>query len=113
MKAYSAEFRRDVLADCDSGMLARDVANKYRVSESWIRRIKQERREQGKLAPSKTRNRTPKWMAKRDAIIEAIERKPDMTLAELKAEIQSISVRAAMRIRSEFPKVYPGHQPPP
>jgi transposase len=89
MKPYSAEFRREVLAACDAGMLVRDVATKHRVSESWIRRIKQERREQGKLAPLKTRKRIPKWMAEQDAIAKAIERKPDLTLEELKAEIGS------------------------
>ena len=59
MEAYSKEFRREVLRACDSGMGTRDVALKFGVSESWVRRIKQERRELGKTAPSTTRRREP------------------------------------------------------
>ena len=51
MEAYSKEFRRDVLAACDAGEGTRSVALRFDVSESWVRRIKQERREQGKVAP--------------------------------------------------------------
>ena len=50
MEAYSKEFRRDVLAACDFGEGTRLIALRFKVSESWVRRIKQERREQGKLA---------------------------------------------------------------
>ena len=57
MDAYSKEFRRDVLAACDAGTGTREVALRFGVSESWVRRIKQERREQGKVAPKTTRNR--------------------------------------------------------
>ena len=57
MEAYSKEFRRDVLRACDAGGGTREVALKFDVSESWVRRIKQERREQGKVAPKTTRSR--------------------------------------------------------
>lgn len=82
--AYSKEFRREVLAACDAGHGTRVVATQYRVSESWVRRIKQERREQGKTAPSTTRNRTPRWRALEPQICEAITQQPDLTLKELK-----------------------------
>ena len=62
MEAYSKEFRRDVLRECDSGKRTREVATKFNISESWVRRIKQERRETGKIAPATTRNRQPKWI---------------------------------------------------
>ena len=68
MQAYSPEFRRDVLAACDAGSGTRAVALKFLVSESWVRRIKQERRELGKVAPT----RTPRWVAETDRIREAI-----------------------------------------
>lgn len=48
MQAYSKEFRREVLAACDAGGKTRAVATQFQVSEAWVRRIKQERREQGK-----------------------------------------------------------------
>lgn len=52
MEAYSKEFRRDVLRACDAGGGTREVAVRFDVSESWVRRIKQERRDQGKTAPN-------------------------------------------------------------
>jgi hypothetical protein len=61
MEAYSKEFRRDVLCACDAGGGTREVALRFNVLESWVRRIKQERREQDKLAPSTTRRRRKVW----------------------------------------------------
>jgi transposase len=48
MKPYSEEFRGEVLAACDRGRTTREVATYFDVSESWVRRVKQERREQNK-----------------------------------------------------------------
>ena len=98
MKAYSPEFRRDVLAACDAGEGTRAVALRFRVSESWVRRIKQERRELGKVAPSRTKRRTPKWAAEADRIQAAIDEKPDRTLRELKAYLGTdLSVQTLCR----------------
>jgi len=47
MKPYSKEFRREVLAACAKGRSTREVATYFNVSESWVRRVKQERRELG------------------------------------------------------------------
>ena len=84
---YSAEFRREILRACDAGEGTRAVATRFNVSESWVRRIKQERREQGKLAPLKTRKRTPKWVAYSDQIVALIGGTPDLTLGELQAQL--------------------------
>jgi transposase len=46
MESYSKEMRRDVLAACDAGEGTRAVALRFGCSESWVRRVKQERREQ-------------------------------------------------------------------
>lgn len=51
MKAYSLDFRKRVLAMCDSGRSTREVAHVQLVSESWVRRLKQRRREDGSIAP--------------------------------------------------------------
>jgi transposase len=59
------------------------------VSESWVRRIKQERRELNKIAPLLKRRRIPLWAAFADQIRELIQRKPDLTLRELKAELRT------------------------
>lgn len=85
--AYSKEFRREVLAACDAKLGTRTVALKFHVSESWVRRVKQERREHGKLGPATKRRRTPKWAAEAERIRAAITKQPDLTLAELQTEL--------------------------
>ena len=49
MRAYSMDLRERVLLDNDAGMKAADVAAKYRVSGSWVRLLKQRRRETGEV----------------------------------------------------------------
>ena len=89
LKPYSKEFRGQVLAACDRGRSTREVATYFEVSESWVRRIKQERRELNKTAPLLKRRRTPLWAALADRMREIIQRKPDLTLRELKSELQT------------------------
>lgn len=87
MKAYSKEMRRAVLAACQAGHSTREVALSFGCSESWVRRVKQQYREQGKTAPCTTRKRTPRWQVYRQAIEQHIAKKPDLTLRELKEEL--------------------------
>ena len=83
MVPYSKEMRREVLAACDRGEGTRAVALRFRCSESWVRRVKQERRELGKTAPLLTRRRTPLWEPYRPGLyVAAISRRPDLTLLE-------------------------------
>ena len=89
MKPYSKEFRGQVLAACDRGRSTREVATYFDVSESWVRRVKQERREFNKIAPCLKRRRTPLWATLADRMREIIQRKPDLTLRELKSELQT------------------------
>ena len=102
-KAHSKEFRREVLSACDEGIGTREVALRFKVSESCVRRIKQERRELGKTAPLTTRNRTPEWAYRTDF-------RPDTTLRELKAELGThLSTKtlclACQRLKLTFKKV--------
>ncbi len=87
MEAYSKEFRRDVLRACDAGGGTREVALRFDVSESWVRRIKQQRRETGQIAPRTARRRIPRWRAIEDDIRRTVREKPDLTLRELKEEL--------------------------
>jgi transposase len=89
MKAYSVDLRKRVLADCDAGMEVRQVGVKYNVSESWIRRLRQRRRENDEIAPRIRRSREPGWIAIKDQLIRLVTAKPDATLAELKQELQT------------------------
>ncbi|MFO1019834.1 MAG: IS630 transposase-related protein [Planctomycetales bacterium] len=89
MLPYSKEMRRDVLAACDRGEGTRVVALRFRCSESWVRRVKQERRESGKTAPMLTRRRTCQWELFRDEIVKLVGQRPDITLQELKEALQT------------------------
>lgn len=96
MQAYSKEFRREVLAACDAGGTTRPVAQRFGVSESWVRRIKQERREQGKTAPLLTRRRSTKWATEADRIRAAIAATPDLTIDELQAQLATALGRSTL-----------------
>jgi transposase len=52
MKAYSMDLRERVLADCDAGLPTKAVADKYRVSTAWVRRLKQRRGRTGRSHPA-------------------------------------------------------------
>jgi transposase len=87
MEAYSKDLRQRVLADCDGGMEIRQVAVKYRVSESWIRRVRQRRRETGEITPRTRATPAPKWLPYSEQLQQLIAERPDATLIELKAEL--------------------------
>src|SRR5262249_27067110 len=83
MNAYSTDLRERVLQDCDAGIGTRAVARKYRVSESWVRRVKRARRETGRVAPAtQVHGPVATWAAHAEAIREAVRQAPDATLDE-------------------------------
>lgn len=84
MKAYAMDLRERVLTDCDEGRETRAVATKYGVSESWVRRLRQRRRERDEVAPRKGSGGRPKWTAYADTLRNAVREQPDITLHELK-----------------------------
>ncbi len=99
MQAYSKEFRRDVLAACDAGTGTKEVALQFGVSESWVRRIKQQRRETGQIAAKTTRKRRPSWEAWADWLRAEVAATPDAYLRELKVrlkEARGIEVRESL-----------------
>jgi transposase len=85
MPAYSLDRRQRLLADCDRGLSTRAVATKYRVSESWVRRLKQRRRDTGELAPrAGVTGPKPSWHAYAERLRAALSAAPDATLEELR-----------------------------
>jgi transposase len=97
MKAYSTDLRERVLQDCDAGLGTRAVARKYRVSESWVRRLKQTRRQTGRVAPvAQRRGRVPGWVTYADRIREAVRQAPDATLAEYRVRFALPLSRSAL-----------------
>jgi transposase len=85
MKPYSMDLRERVFKDCVAGLGTKAVAQKYSVSQSWVRRLKQRNRRDGRIEPKSSRNhRVPQLDAYADRIRDLIAATPDMTLAELK-----------------------------
>jgi len=86
---YSKEFRGEVLAACDAGEGTQAVALRFNVSESWVRRVKQQRRETGQIAAKTTRNRKRIWQSAVDWLLAKINERPDVYLRELQAALKS------------------------
>ena len=88
MGAYSMDLRRRVLKDCDAGVGTKAVAQKFSVSESWVRRIKQRRRETGEVAPRPPKNRRVSFRDHyADRLRSAVAGDPNRTLKELRAHL--------------------------
>jgi len=83
MEPYDAEFRGEVLAACDTNEERRAIALRFKVSESWLRRIQQQRRETGQIAPKIAGPRQPKWRAWADWLKAKVDARPDIYLREL------------------------------
>ena len=84
MRAYSMDLRERALLDSDAGMKAADVAAKYRVSGSWVRLLKQRRRDTGEVAPRVQRQgRRGMREPHLHTLAALIAAHPDRTRAEL------------------------------
>jgi transposase len=85
MEAYSLDLRKRVLADCDSGQKTKQVATKYDVSESWVRRLKQKHRETGSIAPRPRSGGRPAIIVatRKERLKQLLAKHPDATLHEL------------------------------
>jgi len=80
--AYSMDLRERVIADCDGGLGTTAVADKYSVSASWVRRLKQHRRERGDIKPRVGTGRPPVIDA--EHLQALVAQQPDATLVELR-----------------------------
>jgi transposase len=86
MQAYSLDLRQRVLADSDAGLKTKVVAEKYGVSRTWVRALKQRRRETGEIAARRGGGgRKPKF--DRARLAELVAEDSDATLAELRARL--------------------------
>lgn len=88
MEPYCTELRGEVLAACDRNEGTRVIAVPFKVSESWVRRIKQQRRETGQIAPKTASPRQPKWQVWSNWLLAKIAARPDIYLRELQAELK-------------------------
>jgi transposase len=85
MEAYSVDLRKRVLADCDAGLKTKEVAAKFDVSRSWVRRLKQKRRETGSIAALPRSGGRPVIIVgnRSEHLKQLLAEHPDATLDEL------------------------------
>ena len=82
MRAYSADLRSRVLAAVVGGQPPAAVAERFGVSASWVRRVRQRHRDGGETGPRPRGRRTPALAAQADRLRQAVAADPDATLAE-------------------------------
>jgi transposase len=88
MKPYSTDLRRRVLADCDAGTGTDAVARKYSVSPSWVRKLKQQRRQTGSIEPRvATPGPKPALAAHSDRLRQLVRQTPGLTAAEYRQRL--------------------------
>ena len=88
MTPYSTDLRRRVLKDCDAGMGTRAVAAKFSVSESWVRKLKQQRRETGSIEPrTATPGPAPALAPHADRLRELVRAEPGLSAADYHARL--------------------------
>ena len=110
MAPYSSDLRMRVLADCDAGLPSKEVAAKYRVSRSWVDRVKQRRREHGEVAPrQQTVFKKQAFAGQEERLRALVAARPDQTLAEMREALRSAASlsslwRALDRLQLTFKK---------
>jgi transposase len=102
MTPYSIDLRRRVLKDCDAGVGTRAVAAKFSVSESWVRKLKQQRRQTGSIAPlTATPGPKPTLEPHADRLRELVRAEPDLSAEEyrdrLGVDVAAVTVWRALR----------------
>jgi len=111
--AYSSDFRQQVVAACDRGMKTQQVAALFDGAPSWVRRLKQWRRERGSIEPRPCGGSKPKLGPADEAAIHAhFASCPDTTIVELRAawgtDVSEITVwRKARALGYRFKKSRP------
>lgn len=82
---YSMDFRQAAAQAHDDSGSSKEVAAQFGCCESWVRRLIQHRRERGTLEPmTPTRPDQRRYdEADEQAVRKLVERKPDVTLAEV------------------------------
>jgi transposase len=112
MQAYSIDLRERVLADSDAGMKSKALAEKYRVSESWVRKVRKRWRETGQMGPRQQRiSHATKLDNHQEHLQKLVEEKPDATLQELCDQLPvkvspATMSRALARLKLTFKKKY-------
>lgn len=89
---YSQDLRDRVLAAADRGMATIEIARLFEVCPSWVRRVKQRRREFGERTP-RPLGSPGVCKVDRTRLAQLVREDPDATLVELR---ERIGVRCAL-----------------
>jgi transposase len=85
MRAYSMDLRTRVFRDLDAGLMPDAVAERYHVSGSWVRLLRQRRRDTGEIGPRVQRYGPRRKLEPHLHTLQAlIAEQSDRTLAELR-----------------------------
>jgi transposase len=95
--AYPQELRDRVLAACDRGMKTKQVADLFEVSSSWVRRVKQRRREHGETSPRPCGGAMV-IKIDLDQLAKLVRKHPDATIKELHARLGADCVESAVGV---------------
>jgi transposase len=88
MRPYPIDLRERVLNDCDAGPGTTAVARKYSVSPSWVRKLKQQRRETGAIEPrAAAPGPKPTLGPHADRLREAARAEPDLSAEEYRGRL--------------------------
>jgi transposase len=80
--AYSQDLRDRVITARDDGMPTKRVAELFRVSRSWVRRVMQRRREHGQRSP-RPRGGATVVKIDLDRLRQLVDQQPDATVRQL------------------------------
>jgi transposase len=86
--SYSLDLRKRILKACDKGGKTKAVAERFEVSESFVRALKRRRRVTGKMeALPKNSGPKPKLKAYENKLRALIKAQSDATLEELRERL--------------------------
>ena len=80
--AYSQDLRERVIAARDGGMRTKRVAEVFKVSASWVRRVMQRRRDHGEQSP-RPRGGATVIKIDLDQLRQLVHQQPDATARQL------------------------------
>jgi len=91
MKTFSLDLRERVVAAYERGEGTRkEIAERFGVSEGFVKKMLQQHRTTGSLAPLKGRGRKAAVRGKKVTVLEVfVGRRPDATLAEIRRHLKT------------------------
>lgn len=83
------DLRERVIGACDAGQRTKEVADTFKVSPAWVRRLKQHRRQRGDIVPRNGGGSRGRKID-REGLAALVLEKPDATLVELRDRLVAL-----------------------